>query len=192
MDRVEIEIVGRLVEQQRLRLAEERLRQQHAHLLPALQLAHLALVKRLGDIEAVQQNGGVALGRVAVLVADNAFELAQAHAVFIGHLGFLVDAVALFKRGPQRLVAHDDGVDDAISIEGELILAQHAELARAHHRALLRFEFAGENLHEGGLAGAIGSGQPVAAAGREGGADIFEEHLRAVAHGDIADADHLF
>ena len=124
VDRVEIEVVGGLVEQQRLRLAEERLRQQHAHLLPALQLAHLALVERLGNVEAVEQHGGVALGGVAVLVADGAFELAEAHAVFVGHFGLGVDAVALFERSPERLVAHDDGVDDAIGVEGELILAQ--------------------------------------------------------------------
>jgi hypothetical protein len=39
VDRVEVEVVGRLVEQQRLRVAEQRLRQQHADLLAALQLA---------------------------------------------------------------------------------------------------------------------------------------------------------
>ena len=66
-------------------LAEQRLRQQHAHLLAALQLAHLALVQRLGNVEAVEQDRGVALGGVAVLFADDAFELAQPHAVFVGH-----------------------------------------------------------------------------------------------------------
>ena len=109
-----------------------------------------------------------ALGGVAVLVADDAFEFAQPHAVFVGHLGLLVDAVALFKGGPERLVAHDDGVDDAISVEGELILAQHAEFARADDGALLRLEFAGEDLHEGGFAGAVGPGESVAAAGDKG------------------------
>ena len=60
VDGVEVEVVGRLVEQQRLRLAEERLRQQHADLLAALQLAHLALVKFVGNVEAMEQDGGVA------------------------------------------------------------------------------------------------------------------------------------
>ncbi len=44
VDRIEVEMVGGLVEQQRLRAAEERLRQQHPHLLSALQLDHRALV----------------------------------------------------------------------------------------------------------------------------------------------------
>ncbi len=137
------------------------------------------------NVEAVKQNGRVALGGVAVLVADHAFELAQPHAVFVGHLGLLIDAVALFKRRPQRLVAHDDRVDDAIGVEGELILAQDAQLARANHRAFLRLELAGQNLHEGGFAGAIRPGEPVAAAGHKGGGHVFKEHLGAVAHGHM-------
>ena len=145
-----------------------------------------------GNVEAVEEDGGVGLGGVAVLVADDAFELAEAHAVGVGQFGLLVDAVALFEGGPERLVAHDDGVDDAIGVEGELVLAEHAELARADDGALLRVELAGEDLHEGGFAGAVGSGEAVAAAGDKGDADVLEEHLRAVAHGDIADTDHSF
>ena len=94
-------MVGRFVEQQRLRMAEQRLRQQHAHLLAALQLAHRALVHLVRNVEALQQDGGVALGLVAVFLADNALELAQAHAVGFGHLGLGVEHVALFERAPQ-------------------------------------------------------------------------------------------
>ena len=90
-------MVGRLVEQQRLGMAEERLRQQHAHLLAALQLGHRPLVQRVGDVEALQQNGGVALGRVAVLLADDALELAETHAVLVGHVGLRVERVALLR-----------------------------------------------------------------------------------------------
>ena len=61
VDRVEVQVVGRLVEQQRLGMAVERLRQQDAHLLSALQLAHLPLVQRVRDVEALQQDRGIAL-----------------------------------------------------------------------------------------------------------------------------------
>jgi hypothetical protein len=128
-----------------------------------------------GDVEAVEEDGGVGFGGVAVLVADDAFELAEAHTVGVGEFGLLVDAVALFEGGPEGLVAHDDGVDDAIGVEGELILAEHAELAGADDGALLGVELAGEDLHEGGLAGAVGPGEAVAAAGDKGDADVLEE-----------------
>jgi hypothetical protein len=60
VDRIEIEMVGRLVEQQRLRMPEQSLRQQHAHLLAARNLRHFALVHLVGNVEALQQNRGVA------------------------------------------------------------------------------------------------------------------------------------
>ena len=56
VDRVEVEVVRRLVEQQRLRMAEERLREEHAHFLAALQLGHRPLVQRVRDVEALQQD----------------------------------------------------------------------------------------------------------------------------------------
>ena len=59
-----------------------------------------------------------------------------------------VDALALFECGPERLVAHDDGVDDTVGVEGELVLGEHAELARTDNVALLRVELAGEDLHD--------------------------------------------
>ena len=60
VNRVEVEMVRRLVEQQRLAVPEERLREQHADLLAALQLRHLLLVERLGDVEAVEQDRRIA------------------------------------------------------------------------------------------------------------------------------------
>ena len=131
-----------------------------------------------------------ALGGVAVLVADDAFELAEPHAVGVGELGFLVDAVALCQGGPERLIAHDDRIDDAKGVEGELVLAQDAELAGADDCALLGIEVAGEDVHEGGFAGAVGAGKAVAAAGNEADADVLEENLRAVAHGDVGNTEH--
>ena len=73
-------------------MSEQRLRQQHADLLSALQLAHLALVQFVGNVEPLQQNRGVGFGGVAVLFADDAFQLAEPHAVFVGDLRLGVDA----------------------------------------------------------------------------------------------------
>ncbi len=51
MDGLEVEIVGGLVEQQRLGVAEEGLGEQDADLLAALQLGHVALVEFVGDVQ---------------------------------------------------------------------------------------------------------------------------------------------
>ncbi len=101
-----------------------------------------------GNIEAIEEHGGVTLGSVAIFIADHALELAQAHAIGVGEFGLLVDAVALFKCGPQGLVARDDGVDHPVGIEGELVLTQNTEFARAYDGAFLRVQLAGEDLHK--------------------------------------------
>ena len=54
-----------------------------------------------------------------------------------------------------------------------------------------RFLLAGKNFHEGGLAGAVGPGNRVAAPGHEGGGDLLKEDPGAKAHGDVIDSDHI-
>ena len=83
------------------------------------------------DVEALQQDRRVALGGVAVLFADDALELAEAHAVLVGHVGLRVEhARAPASAAHSRSLPMIDGVDDAELVEGELILAQDAELVR--------------------------------------------------------------
>ena len=141
----------------------------------------------VGNIEALQQNRGVGFGGVAVFLADNAFQFAEFHAVRIGHLVLGIDDFAFFQSGPQAPVAHDDRVDHAILVEGKLILAQNAELPRADDGSLLRLKFAGQKLHEGGLAGAVGAGEAVALPRNKAGGNFVEQNFGAVAHGHIAD-----
>ena len=49
-------------------------------------------------------------------------------------------------------------------VEGVVVLAQDAELRRTGDRSTLRRLFAGQQLHERGLACAVGPGEPVAPA----------------------------
>ncbi len=53
-DRVYVQVVGRLVEQQHVGIAEERLRQQHPHLITAVEVTHQGLVHILGNRQTAQ------------------------------------------------------------------------------------------------------------------------------------------
>lgn len=155
--------------------------------MSALHLAHLACVQLVGNVETLQQDGGIALGGIAVFFTDNAFEFAELHTVGVGHFGLLVNGVALLHGRPEALVSHDDGVDRGVRVEGELVLAQHTDFAGANDGAFLRFEFAAEQLHERGFAGAVGPGEAIALARRERRGDFIEQNFGAVAHRHIAD-----
>src|ERR1700722_14115079 len=126
-------------------------------------------MKMIGNVESLEKNGGIAFRGVAVLFADHALEFAELHAIFVGHFRLGVDLIALLECRPEPLVAHNDGIDHAIGIKGELILAQNPELSRTNNGPLLRVDFTSQQLHESGLAGAIGARKSVALADCESG-----------------------
>jgi len=186
MDRVEIEMVRRLVQQQSLGMTKQRLRQQHADFLSALQIAHLLLVKLFGNVQPIEQNCGIALGGVSILFGDDAFEFAQTHAVIVGQVVLGEELLALFNGLPQAAVSHDHGVDHAIRVKGKLILPQDSQLARAHYIPLLGLELSGEDIHQSRLAGAVRASEAIAFSGREGDGDVVEQYFGAVAHAYVA------
>jgi hypothetical protein len=190
LDRIQVQVVRRLVEQQRRRMAEERLRQKNSHLLSALQLRHRLLVQCVRDVEPLKQDCRVALGGVSVFFTDDALELAQPHAVLVGHVRAGVKHVALLECVPEALVSHDRRVDHAESVKGVLVLAQDAQLRWTRNRSALRRLIAGQQLHERGLARAIGPGEPVAPPRGKRRGHVLEEHLRAEPHGHTADRNH--
>ena len=189
VDGIEIEVVGRLVEQQRRRIAEQRLREQHADLLAALQFAHLALVQRVFDAEAVEQDGGVGLGGVAALFADDAFEFAEAHAVFVGQLvvGLGVERVALcraFQSGALPMIT--------VSITRNSSKANWSWRRTPSFLGRVTEPLVGsispvQDLHQSGLAGAVRTGDGIAAPRQERAGDVFEQSSGAEAHGDVVE-----
>ena len=147
-------------------------------------------MKARWNIEALQQDGRVALGGVAVLLADDSLELAKPHAVRVSELGLRVENVARLERVPQPLVAHDDRVDHAELVEGELILSQDAELVGRHDGTLLRRQIARQQLHERRLARAVRTRETVPTPFRKRRRDVLEEDLVAVPRGDALDRNH--
>src|SRR5579872_784295 len=111
------------VEQQRERMAEQRLCQQIANFLPDLKLTHFSLVQLVRNIEALQQNCGVSLGSVTVFFTDDAFQLAELHSIFISKFGLRMDSITLLHCRPQTLVAHHHSIDHPIRVESKLVLA---------------------------------------------------------------------
>ncbi len=142
------------------------------------------------NVEPLQEDCGVAFRRVPVFFADDALELAEAHAGLVGHLGLRVELVAFEEGVPQTVVTHDDRIDDAMLVERELILLQDAEFRGPHDGTLLGIELAGEQFHEGGFAGPVRARQAVPPARRKGRRHVLEERLRAVTHSDAAYRNH--
>ena len=77
-DRLDVEVVGRLVHQQDVGLAEQHARHRHAHLPAARQRAHVAVDPLVVEAEAVEDLARAALERVAAEVLVLLLHLAEA------------------------------------------------------------------------------------------------------------------
>ncbi len=144
-----------------------------------------------GDAEAFEERGGFALGDVTVLLGDHTLELAEPNADLVRDVAG-EEALLLVHRVPEGLVAHEHGVDDAVSVVFEMVLLEHAEteIPGDLDRSGVRVLVAREHLDEGGFAGAVGSGEAITLAGIELHRDVLEEDLRAKALGDFLEQDH--
>ncbi|CUJ08852.1 Uncharacterised protein [Achromobacter aegrifaciens] len=191
-DGVDVQVVGRFVQQQHVRIREQGLRQQHAQLPARRHFAHRQVVLVDSDFQAQQQFAGAGFGGVAVVLGELGFQVGRAHVVVFGRFRIGVDGVALGHGGPHLGVTHHDDVQHAQVFKRELILAQlaqaHARLQR--HVARRGFQVAADDLHEGRLAGTIGPDQPVAVAFPELDADVLEKGFGTELDGEIGGGDH--
>ena len=191
-DRVDVEVVGRLVEQQHVGAREQGLRQQHAQLKTGRHLAHRAVVLGLGDPGIGQDSAGTRLGVVPAVLRELALQLRGAHVVVVGCLRIGVDEIALLHRRPHLGVTLHHDVENALVFVAELVLVQLAEPhpSLQHHLARRRLEVAAEYFHQGRLAGTVGADQPVTVAVRELDGDLLEQRLTAELDCDVGGREH--
>ncbi len=190
--RRDVEVVGRLVEQQHVGLGEQRLGEQHAHLQRAVDVPQVLVVDLGRHAEVGEDLGGVALLRVAVELLELLLELAQARAVGVREVGLGGERGHLGLQLPDHRVAHHHHVEHA-----HVVAARDVLLEPAHALAGLEedlpgglLQLAGEDLEEGRLAGAVRADQAIAVAGGELQADVLEQHLLAEGHAEGTGGDH--
>nr|BFE96711.1 hypothetical protein GCM10020185_72470 [Pseudomonas brassicacearum subsp. brassicacearum] len=146
-DGVDIQVVGRFVEQQHFRVGEQRLGQQYTQLPAWRHFAHRAEMLLDANPQAQQQFTGTGFGCVAVHLGKFGFQLGHGHAVFFGHFRQRIDAIALGLDLPQLFVTHDHGIDHGEFFVGELVLAQftQAHVRFEHDLAAGRLEVTTED-----------------------------------------------
>ena len=89
-------------------------------------------------------------------------------------------------------MAHQHHVEDAHVFVGELVLLQvgHALVLVLRDIAGGRLQRAAEDLHEGRLAGTVGTDQAVAVAFAELDVDVLEQGFGPELHGDVGGDKH--
>ena len=154
VDAAHVEVVGRFVEQQNVRIVEEHLGQQDPQLEAAGEGRERLGVELLGDAEPGEQFGGVGLHGVAAGVGEEPFDVVGALLLLGGEIRLAVEVLPLAVDTPEFFVAHADHVENWNLLIVVVVLFKEADPALLVDRdgAGGRLLLAGEDLHECGLA----------------------------------------
>ena len=190
-DRLDVEVVGRLVEQQDVEVAEEDAGHGDAHLPAAGERAGVAVDLRVVEAEAVEHGTGARLELVASVVLILLLHLAvtgQRRLV----VQVLLELEELVVEVAEAAAAGDGLVEDGTAAHLVDFLTEVAdgELLRHGDRAVVRALLARDHPEKRRLAGAVRPDQPglLARIELEGGVD--EDELAAILFADRGEGDH--
>ena len=192
-DARKVEVIRRLVEQDDVRVAEERLRKQDLYLQARIHVGHHRLMKLRRDAQSLQDARGVRFRLPAAEIRKLLLKLGGADAVFVRHLVLCVDGVLLLAAVIQALIAHDHRVHDGIGVIHRLILLEHRHscLGIDMHAAGAWLELTGEDLQECGFSSAVCADDAVAIAGGELQVYLGKQRCAAVLQREVINSDHL-
>lgn len=185
-DGVEVQVVGRLVEQQQVGAAHQRLSQVQAHAPAAGEACHRQARLLEREAQAEQQRFGARRGGIAVGVGKGRVCFAFRGAVVCGGGGSnrCLD-------GAQRGVAVQR-VGERGLVDGGGFLRHVGDLPGGRHGkvAAVRVQFAEQHGKQGRLARAVRPDQPGFLAGVQGEGGLFEERFGAARETELVKADH--
>jgi hypothetical protein len=184
--RLQIEVVGRLVEQQQRRLFEQQLGQRDAHLPAAGELFRAPLPVLLREAQAPKHRANLRIERIDIVGMQHihdvrvtccrlrvfrggGWQIAKFAGQLLGlgfHIAQLVeDAEAFIEDG---LAAHRQAVLREVA-DGHALLARHRTVVERFHAA--------QHLQHGGLAGAVTADQPGPFVRRDEPVHLFKQQL---------------
>ncbi len=184
---VDVEVVGRFVEQENIRISKQRLRQKHTQLPARSNFTHRAIVLFHWNSHAKQQFTGASFRRVTVHFAVFNFQIGHFIAVFFTHFRQSIDAVALLLHFPQLFMPHDHRIQHSELFKGKLILTQftNALVGIEGNVTQRRLKVAAEDLHKGGFTTTVRANQAVTVAAAKFDGNVFKQRLTAELHGDV-------
>ena len=129
------------------------------------------------DAEAVKERLRIGLGFPAVHLREFAFQFAGADAVLIGEILFGIEGVLFLHDFKKSGIALDDSIQDHLAVVFILVLLQEGETLAGCHgdSAVGGIQLSGQDLEEGGFAGAVGTDDPVAVPFRKFDGNVFKK-----------------
>ena len=186
-DRFEVEMVGRLVEQQQVGPVHQRARQVEAHAPAAGEAGHRAFQRVAGETQAVQQLRGARLGAVTVDGLEVLLGLEPRRVMLDDVIFGRQDFFQLAQ--PDIAVQHElqrglVGAGDLLFDIGDGLAALQRDLAA------VGLELAANQAEQRGFAAAVLANQPDALVGERLQIRLLEQRYAALKVGQILDIEH--
>ncbi|KAG0772718.1 hypothetical protein G6F22_015497 [Rhizopus arrhizus] len=184
--RVQIEVVGRFVQQQQVAGHHQRAGQVQAHAPAAGERGHRAVVGLGREAEAVQQLAGARFGVVGVELGHLRMRLSDRFPVLAGGgVGFGGQ-----HRGHLDIAAQHEAQRRGGQRRGFLGHAGDAHLAGQVDVALVRLQLALHRREQAGLASTVAADHTHPVTGVQGQVDIGQQQPLAAAQGEITKGNH--
>ena len=179
---LEVEVVGRLVEQQQFGLEEQHAGERHAHPPAAGELARRSRLRGGVEAEAGEDGRGAGGGAVG-LDRDQAF-------VDLGHAVAVRVAVGLGEQGGAFCVGGQHGLDQGLVATGRFLGDMaHAGAGGEADLAAIGLDLVGDGLQQRRLAGAVAADEPDLAAGIDHEGGVVQQGAAGDAKRQVADGE---
>ena len=142
-DRIQIQMVGRLIKKKDIRISEKGFCKKNFYLLSAVKVFHNSIMKIRFNSEAVKKNGRITFSFPSVQLGKFAFKFTGAHTVFFCEIFFHIDRIFFFHDLIKTGITHDDCIQYLAVIIFVMVLFEDRETLTLVHRdiAFARFEF---------------------------------------------------
>ena len=109
-----IQVIGRLIEQEVVRISVQCLRQHDTHFFLTTQFTHQYVMLIFFHAQSAQQHGCVAFRIPSVQLGKFFFQFGYFQSVFVCEIFFCIQFFALLHDVPQHGMSHHDGIHDSI------------------------------------------------------------------------------
>ena len=184
--RVQIEVVGGLVQQQQIGAAHQRLRQIQAHAPATGKCRHRLGEVRVGKAQAVQQLGGAGARTITVDLAQTPMQFAHQMTVIRSAGG---GQIALHL-AQHRIAVEREFERRLIQRRGLLRHVRDHPAGRHEQVARFRMQLAQQQREQAGLARAVGAGQADFLARVDLHAGVLDQDFGGAGEGELTQADH--
>ena len=192
LNRVEVEIIRRLIEQQVVRIAKKSLCQHHTHLLLARELAHELIMLILLYTQTAQQSRSIALRRVSAHLGKLVLKLSHTNTVLVRKVRLRIQSLTLLHNLPHRCMPHENRVEHRLLIILEVILTKHTQTLASPklHTTLSRLQLTTNSLQQRRLARPVGTNNTIDVTIRELHVHILVQHSLAELYTNIRKCNH--